>query len=132
VPYEDPYWRGEAHRCGKDYKKAITDFCEAVELEPNNYLAHNAIAWIMATCPKENIRNGQKALEHAKKALELNTWKAFGLDTLAAALAEVGRFDEAVKCQTEALADPAFQRFYGEEGRQRLELYKNNKPFRED
>jgi tetratricopeptide (TPR) repeat protein len=86
----------------------------------------------MATCPDEKYRNGPKAVEYAKKGLELNKSKGFALDTLAAAYAENGQFDEAVKCQMEALEDPAFQKRYGEEAEKRLELYKNKKPFRDE
>ena len=52
------------------------------------------------------------------------------LDTLAAAYAEAGKFDEAVKAQEKALEDKSYVRRYGEGGLKRLQLYKDKKPFR--
>jgi hypothetical protein len=53
------------------------------------------------------------------------------LDTLAAACAEAGQFDEAVRYQTMALDDRTSRGPTGDEFRQRLELYKQKRPFRE-
>jgi tetratricopeptide (TPR) repeat protein len=124
------YYRGMTYQGKKDYEKALSDYSEAFRLDPSHALACNQLAWIMATCPNEKHRNGTKAVEYAKKALALNRWKAFALDTLAAAYAEDGQFLNAVECQMQALEDPAYHNAYGKEGLGRLELYKNNKPFR--
>jgi hypothetical protein len=57
------------------------------------------------------------------------------LDTLAAAYAEAGRFEEAVRWQEKALADPALAKQVSREEyarcRQRLDLYKQRKPYRD-
>jgi hypothetical protein len=53
------------------------------------------------------------------------------VETLGAAHAELGQFDLAIKYQTQALQDPSFDKMYGPAGRQRLELYKQKKPFRQ-
>jgi len=52
------------------------------------------------------------------------------MDTLAAAYAEAGDFDAAVKWQQKALAIIADS--YKPECRTRLELYKSGKPYREE
>jgi hypothetical protein len=57
---------------------------------------------------------------------------AYYLATLAAAFAETGRFDLAVKWQTRALQSPQYEREQGPSARQRLELFRNRKPFREE
>jgi len=70
---------------------AIADFNRAIELDPNYAVTRNYLAWIYATNPKANYRNGQKAIENATRACELTLWKnAYYLDTLAAAFAEAG------------------------------------------
>jgi hypothetical protein len=56
------------------------------------------------------------------------------LDTLAAAFAEAGRFADAVKtqekAQEKALEDKSYVIRFGHDGHKRLQLYKDNKPFR--
>ena len=58
----------------------------------------NGLAWLLATDPDANIRNGAEALKLANAALKLSTSRrADYLDTLAAAQAETGKCDEALK-----------------------------------
>ena len=96
--------------------------------EPTN--THSDLAWIWATCPDAAIRNGARALEHARKACELTDWKkAHCLDALAAAHAESGRFDEAVQWAERAveLAREGEKATY----QSRLETYRQGRPWRE-
>ena len=53
------------------------------------------------------------------------------LDTLAAAYAEVGRFDDAVRVQEEALRDCDFLLQSGNEGSERVDLYRQRKAYRQ-
>jgi hypothetical protein len=81
----------------------------------------------------EKYRDGRKAVELAKKACELTEWKdAAVLATLAAAYAEAGQFDEAVKWQKKALEDKDFAASDGEKERTRLKLFEARKPYREE
>jgi tetratricopeptide (TPR) repeat protein len=124
--------RGMAYELQKGYEHATEDYTEAIRLEPNYAEAYNSLAWLLSVCPKDALRNGKKAIEHAKKACELSDWKNNEfLDTLAAAYAEDGRFDEAVKWQKKTLADPEFAKTFGDECRKRLKLYEQHKPYRD-
>jgi tetratricopeptide (TPR) repeat protein/tRNA A-37 threonylcarbamoyl transferase component Bud32 len=91
----------------------------------------NQQAWFLATHGDEKIRNGTKAVALATRACELSEWKRAGLvDTLAAAYAESGQFDNAVKYQSQALQGSRLGATDREAFSGRLELYKQKKPHR--
>jgi tetratricopeptide (TPR) repeat protein len=121
--------RGKIFSDRGSYRPGLADFMRALELEPTNSRHYNQLAWVLATCPKAEFRDGARAVELATRAAELTEWKDGNvLDTLAAAYAESGRFDEAVRWQKQAvdLATPQL----AEEMRQHLELYQAGKPCR--
>jgi hypothetical protein len=111
-------------------------------------MAHHGLAWNLATGP-ENLRDGKRAITHAKKACELTDYRNPGaLETLAAAHAEAGNFKEAVRWQKEAIqiyagadilgADilnarsvPVARNQTTELARRRLGSYERNMPTRE-
>ena len=64
----------------------------------------NGRAWLEATCPDSRFRNGQQAVTDAKKAVAYGgPNKANYLGTLAAAYAETGDFDSAIRYEQEAM-----------------------------
>jgi cytochrome c-type biogenesis protein CcmH/NrfG len=95
--------------------------------------ALNSVAWIRATCSEDALRNGRRAVEEAIKACELTHWNQGAcIDTLAAAYAESGDFDQAIRYEQQTLEitdekDPRRKNL-----QQRLALYKEHKPFREE
>jgi tetratricopeptide (TPR) repeat protein len=95
--------RGIAERCRGAYAAALTDFEQAIRTSPDHAEGYNSRAWLLATCPDEDFRDGEKAVLDAKKACALTGWKsAEVLGTLAAAYAEQGNFEEAIAWQTKA------------------------------
>ena len=94
--------RGSAH-CGLDqYDKAISDFTKAIEIDPELHWAYNYKALLLATCLDASYRDGSQAVELAKKAVELSP-EAWNLATLAAAYAEVRKFEDAIATQEKAI-----------------------------
>ena len=63
----------------------------------------NNYAWLLATSPDAAIRDGERAVSLMEELLSAGRREAAWVDTLAAAYAEAGRFDEAVEMQEEAL-----------------------------
>lgn len=69
----------------------------AVEIDSSLVSAINDLAWVLATSPDDTVRDGSRAVELAVRALALTAGtNAAVLDTLAAAQAETGSFDEAI------------------------------------
>jgi tetratricopeptide (TPR) repeat protein len=67
-------------------------------------LALNWRAALRATCPDASFRDGKSAMADAKKACEMSKWKyADYIDTLAAACAESGDFDSAIRYEQQAI-----------------------------
>ncbi|MCJ7612354.1 MAG: tetratricopeptide repeat protein, partial [Candidatus Aminicenantes bacterium] len=113
-----------------DTPAAIQHYEEALKISPDDLNAMNNLAWILATASDPNLRNGSRALELAQKLNEATEYKIAGaLDTLAAALAQAGKLEDAVKWAARALemTDPLDPN--GEMRSKLLELYKGKKPF---
>ena len=93
----------------------------------------NALAWFLCTCPHDGYRDGNEALLLALDACERSRYKDHGIvDTLAAAYAEIGDFEQAVYYQKTALQIARSQDWrYSRQYRSRLDLYEKNQPFRQ-
>ncbi|MDB6027231.1 MAG: hypothetical protein JWM68_3454 [Verrucomicrobiales bacterium] len=112
---------------------AITQFREVIRLRTNGVTGLNDLAWLLATHPKQTVRNGNEAIKLAERACELTAPpEAKSLDILGAAYAEAGRFDDAVlKAQAaQTLAISSGKKDFAETIGNRIELYKNRQPFR--
>jgi tetratricopeptide (TPR) repeat protein len=104
-PHDDGIYlnRGNLWDKMRYYNKALSDYNKAIEINPRKFEPYNAIAWILATSPNNELRNSSKAVKMANKAVQLNPC-ATTLDTLAAAYAETGNFEKAIITQKEAIA----------------------------
>ncbi len=98
--------------------------------ESGNAAALNGYARMLATSPFADIRDGETALRHARRAVELDRQAAY-LDTLAAALAEMNRFEDAIGVQREAIAAARENLALTEGFSVRLSAYEQAKPWRE-
>ena len=113
------------------FAEANREFEAVLKVEPKSAWTLNCQAWLWATCPEEKLRDGKKAEEFARKAVELSEGKEPAYrDTLAAALADQGRFDEAARLQ-EAVVTELGQEPEAVEARARWELYKKKQPYRQ-
>lgn len=121
-----------------EHKEAIADYEAAlkaeIEIDESKAGILNNLAWVMATSPQDEVRNGARSLEMAEQAAKLTEYKqAHILSTLAAAYAESGDFDKALEWSQKAVE------LGKEDGHDQLkqlqeetESYKNKKPWREE
>lgn len=93
-------------------------------------LAH-LLARFLATCPDDRLRDGERALEIAQSLLR-SSGRPDVAETVAMALAEVGRFDEAIALQRQLIqeAERAGANAVLDPLRRRLVLYEGGKPCR--
>lgn len=86
-------------------REAAVAFRRAAALAPDDVFLLNQASWLLATAPEDDVRDGAAALALAERAVALTGRRdPVSLDSLAAALAELKRFDEARVVITEAIA----------------------------
>ncbi len=114
--------------------EAVFHFREAIRLDPaGSFQAMDNLAWTLATRPGTNRAEANEAV---RLALAVSRMTGHGdariLDTLAAAYAAAGRFDEAVETAKKAADLAARSGIAGlEEGiRERIGSYKKRRPWR--
>jgi tetratricopeptide (TPR) repeat protein len=100
-------FRAEDYAYRREYSRARDDLEKAVARFPGAAAPHHGLAWFLATCPNDAYRDGTQAIAEAIKACDLSDWNQWwAFDTLAAAYAEHGEFDEAIRYANEALSLP--------------------------
>jgi tetratricopeptide (TPR) repeat protein len=123
-------FRASLHKEQKALTAALEDLNAAHRLAPDDPQVCNNLAWMLATCPDAQLRDGPRAVALARQACLATDWKhAFCMGTLGAALAETGQFDEAIRWQTKALA--LYPESEKAAGRSRLEHYRAGRAYRE-
>ncbi len=113
-------------------EEAMAHFQQALQIAPADPWLRNNLAWFLATSAEASLRNGNKAVELAERANQLTSGKnPIILRTLAAALAEAGRFPEAVETAQRALHLAGAQSNTNLAGRLQIEmqLYQAGSPF---
>jgi tetratricopeptide (TPR) repeat protein len=95
---------GIAFSRNKQYQQAAKHFELSIKYNPANWFARAEVAWLLATCPSNEVRNGTLAIEMARPLLEGSKQEsARAADILAAAYAEAGDYSNAVKYAERAL-----------------------------
>lgn len=148
--------RGDAKLSIGEHKSALADYEEAItkletmrskgstdseavspaesDLDYSGLL--NNLAWVLATSPNDDLRDGERSVELGLKACEVSNYEAAHiLSTLAAGYAEVGDFEKARKWAAKAVElgeqeDDETNQL--DQLKQELESYKAEKPWREE
>jgi tetratricopeptide (TPR) repeat protein len=115
-------------------KDALVLYRQALRLRPGWPFAANNLAWILTTHPDASIRNGTEAVALAEALCKSQehpdpSWLA----TLAAAYAEVGRFDDATTTNERAadLAESRGQSSLAKRLRDRSSTFAKQQPLRD-
>jgi tetratricopeptide (TPR) repeat protein len=123
---------GEAYGALGRRAQAAKHFALAVEGEPGKLFLLNRLGWLLATSPEDDVRDAARAVELGERAVRLTSRQdPLSLDTLAAAYAEAGRFDEAAATAREALDLEARRGTVDRSLADRLALYASGRKFRE-
>ena len=150
--------RGDARLSTGEHSKALSDYEESLKLidellarfpedaesKPNrNSGLLNNFAWLLATSPEEDVRDGEKAIKLATEAAENTEFKkAHILSTVASGYAETGDFESAIEWINKGLkvnqeagsqsdADEAVIKRQEKSLLAELKSYEEEKPWRE-
>jgi protein O-mannosyl-transferase len=114
--------------------EAIEQYQELLQYNPDSLEALNNLGFWLATNEDPKIRNGAEAVQYAERACDLTHYQTtVYIGTLAAAYAEAGRFDDAIKTAELAVttASAAGETNLFKKNQELLELYRAGRPYRE-
>jgi protein O-mannosyl-transferase len=113
---------------------AIQHWRSALAAQPDLVSAQVNLAWVLATCTQDPLRNGTDAVDLAKRANQVTAGKdPIILKTLAAAYADNDDFTDAATTAQRALQLATIQQNLPLANglRRQMELYQNHQPYRE-
>jgi tetratricopeptide (TPR) repeat protein len=109
-------------------------FLDVEQVDTNHFTLLNNMAWIFATNPDPQLRNGKYAVRLATRACEMTGYKINNcVFTLAVAYAEDSRFDDAIslvqraRSQTTVAGQPELLKQY----QMLLDLFRSHQPYHE-
>jgi Flp pilus assembly protein TadD len=114
--------------------EAVDAYRAALKLNPDLPDALNNLALILATSSRDDLRNGPEAVQLANRACQLTQYRQPQfIETLAAAYAEAGRFQDAqaIMAKLAQLATQAGQTALAQRYQRILERYRASQPLRE-
>lgn len=103
-PIEYYHHANELTRC-RDFARAIMHYDKAIALDPSRLDAEVYVlaAWLLATCPDQQLRCAERAVRYASEGCALTDWsESWPMGVLAAAYAEAGDIPKAIEVQTKA------------------------------
>lgn len=114
-----------------DHAEAIAWLRRGLEIAPDSSRLVSLLAWELATAPEAELRDGEEAVRLARRVYDAFPGQPGLGNVLAAALAEAGRYENAVAIGEKALeqARAAGQRALVLELAARIDAYRREQPF---
>jgi tetratricopeptide (TPR) repeat protein len=132
--FEAALLRASANAALGRYPESLKEIEHVIAIRPRTTGLARALrdrAWLRATCPDPSFRNGQQAIKDATAACRIMSWNDEDMiDTLAAAYAEAGDFDSAVRYEEQALAVKGITAEDAKSLQNHLALFKQHQPVR--
>ena len=98
------YKMGQCLRRVGRFQEAAVQFDAELTRNPDHVLSINDLSRILATHPNADVRDGDRAVKLARRAVAGRGAKnPYSHGALAAALAEIGRYDDALEAVEEAI-----------------------------
>ena len=120
--------RGSARERKGLYAEALADYQQALELDLKYAPTHLKLAWLLSTCPTDELRDGKRALIHAETALRLRQFEtSLNATAFAAAYAECGDFEKAIEYHDRSRRLPVQITWQIDP----IKDYRENKPYRQ-
>ena len=124
--------RGRHYNTLKSCESALHDFEDAIRLTPQSAKQdynleaelYSLESGVYANCPDISLRDPQRAIETARRAVTLDPSRPTLLTILAGAYARAGKLEQAIKFQQQALSSPRFPPAYREGSEQQLHQYR--------
>jgi tetratricopeptide (TPR) repeat protein len=125
---------GLARQMKGEFEEAIRHYEKAIELDASYLSPKNNLAWLLATSGNASLRDGNRAIQLAQAVQQFPEGKQPQfLDTLAAAYAEAGKYEEAVDTASRAMSLAELQKdnALADSIRTRLRLYESKQAYHE-
>src|SRR5262249_32861999 len=79
------------------YRDAVRAYEEAIRIEPDDFQAHSKLAWMLTNCPVRYLRDPRRALQAARKAVDLDSKSEFAWQVLGWALYRSGEWKASIE-----------------------------------
>lgn len=123
--------RSRAHHAKENFRAALADYEKGVQATPGYTLTFLDLAWLLATCPDDSIRDGQRAAQLARLgSASSGEGQHRARVVLAAAHAETQAYAEAIRLEQLHLDSLPKDSEEINESKERLKLYQSHQPMR--
>ncbi len=123
----------EALAASGKHSDALEPYRAVLRIDPQHKQAALQLAWYLSTLPDDSLRDAEEAVKLAERvSAKSGDRQPQSLDILAAAYAEAGRYDDAVKTATMAveIASSQGESALSDQIQGRLTLYSQKQPYR--